>query len=78
MKVSLTIPDFPMALVNMLVQDVSKRIDTIDIQVGGENTVYVTFSSEDIVKVQEICIICDKYIFGGGGDGSEVLLRDTK
>ena len=77
MKVSLTIPDFPMALLNMLVKDVSRRIDSIDIQAGGEDTVYVTFATDDIVKVQEICIICDKYVFGGGTDGSEVLLRNT-
>lgn len=76
MKVSLTMDNFPMLLLNMMIQDISKRIDQIDIQVGGENTVFVTFSTNDIVKVQEISIICDKYNFGGGTDGSEILLQD--
>lgn len=78
MKVQLTLSDFPIALVNMFVKDVSKRIDAIDIQVGGENTVYVTFSTSDIVKVQEIAIVCDKYMFGGETDDSEILFGDEE
>ena len=64
MKVSITMDNFPMLFLNMLIQDLSKLVGSVDVQVGGEDTVYVSFFSEDIVKVQEVAIICDKYRFG--------------
>lgn len=76
MKVSLTLDSFPMFLVDTMVADLKKRLPFIDVQVGGEDTVFVSFSTPDIVKVQEIAIICDKYNSGGGSDGSEVFCRD--
>ena len=64
MKVSITMDNFPMLLLNLMVQEISKHVENIDIQVGGEDTVFVNFCSDDIVKVQIIAIICDKYRFG--------------
>lgn len=64
MKVSITMDNFPMLFFNMLLNDLSNLVSSIDVQVGGENTVFVSFFSEDIVKVQEVAIICDKYRFG--------------
>jgi len=76
MKVNLTLDSFPMSLMDMMVEDLKKRLPSIDVQVGGEDTVFVSFSTSDIVKVQEISIICDKYVFGSGLDGCEVFCRD--
>lgn len=64
MKVTIAMDNFPMLLLNMMVADMAKYLDNIDIQVGGEDTVYVSFFTEDIVKVQAIAILCDKYRFG--------------
>ena len=64
MKVSITMDKFPMLLLNMMIQDLAKYIANIDVQVGGEDTVFVSFFTEDIVRVQEVAIICDKYRFG--------------
>ena len=78
MKVSLTLDNFPMLLFDMMVQELAQHIDNVNIQVGGEDTVFVNFCSDDIVKVQIVAIICDKYKFGGGSDGSEILCDDEK
>ena len=64
MKVSITIDNFPMLLLNLMIQEISKHVDNISVQAVGEDTVYVSFSSDDIVKVQIVAIICDKYRFG--------------
>ena len=64
MKVTIAMDNFPMLLLNMMVADLSKHLDKIDVQVGGEDTVFVSFFTEDIVKVQVIAIICDNYRFG--------------
>lgn len=76
MKTSLTMEGFPMLLVDAMVADLKKRLPTVDVQVGGEDTVFVSFTTDDIVKVQEISIICDLYYHGGGKDGS--LLSGTE
>lgn len=65
MKVQLTMEGFPMQSLNRMITDLAHRHDGIDVQVGGGDTVYVTFSSDDICKVQVLSIICDKYYFGG-------------
>lgn len=65
MKVQLTMSDFPMQALNRMITDLASRHDGIDVQVGGGDTVYVTFSSDDICKIQVLSIICDKYYFGG-------------
>lgn len=64
MKISISMDNFPMLFLNMLVQDLAKIIDNIDVQVVGESTLNVSFFSEDIVRVQEVAIMCDKYRFG--------------
>lgn len=66
MKVSLTLDSFPMSFFDMFKNDLAKYIQAT-IQVGGGDTVFVNFGSDDIVKVQEACIICDKYAFAKGG-----------
>lgn len=76
MKVSLTLDSFPMAYVDRMVQELKKYLDRFDVQVGGETTVYLTFCSDDIVKIQEACIICDKYRFGGDENAGSVLCGD--
>lgn len=69
MKTSLTMEGFPMLLVDAMVADLKKRLPTVDVQVGGEDTVFVSFTTDDIVKVQELSIICDLYYHGGGSYG---------
>lgn len=79
MKVQLTLTEFPMNLLNRMVVELAKHLEGIDIQVGGEDTVFVTFSTEDIVKVQVVSIICDKYYFGKGeGDDGSLLFGDEE
>lgn len=74
MKVSLTLDKFPMLLFELFKTDLSKYIDS-NIQVGGTDTVFVNFSTTDVVKAQEAIIICDKYHFGGDKVDS-ILHRD--
>lgn len=78
MKISITMDNFPMLLLDMMTKELAKHVDNINVQVGGEDTVFVNFSSDDIVKVQVVAIICDKYRFGRGDNGSEILLGDEK
>lgn len=75
MKVSISMDKFPMLLLNLMIREISQHVDNIDIQVGGEDTVFVTFCSEDIVKVQIVAIICDKYRFGKNIDPEENLIE---
>lgn len=75
MKVSISMDKFPMLLLNMMIQEISKHVDNIDIQVGGGDTVFVNFCSEDIVKVQIVAIICDKYRFGENINPEERLVE---
>lgn len=78
MKVQLTMDKFPMLLVDMMVADLRKYLDRFDIQVGGDSTVFVTFATDDAVKAQAALVICDKYAFGDGSDGSQILHRDEE
>ena len=78
MKVSITMDYFPMLLLDMMTKDLAKHVENINVQVGGEDTVFVSFFSDDVVKVQIVAIICDKYRFGRGDNGSEILLGDEK
>lgn len=77
MKTSLTMEGFPMLLVDVMVADLKKRLPTVDVQVGGGDTVFVSFATDDIVKVQELSIICDLY-YHGGGDFGPLLPGDEK
>lgn len=79
MKVSLALSDFPMLLVDMMVADLEKRHPGVDVQVGGEDTVFINFYTDDIVKVQELCIIADMYHFKKGmAYEDEILGRDEE
>lgn len=76
MKVSLTLDDFPMLLFEVFKKDLAKYVDA-NVQVGGENTVFVSFTTDDVVKAQEGVIIADRYHFAKGGeDGVEILNCD--
>lgn len=76
MKVSLVLDSFPMLLLEMFKKELAKYV-IANVQVGGEDTVFVTFEADDVVKAQEGVIIADKYHFAkGGGDGVEILNRD--
>ena len=48
MKVSIAMDNFPVKSLSALIQELSKHIGSIDVQVGGEDTVYVSFFSDDI------------------------------
>ena len=61
-----------------MAKELAKHIKDIYVQVGGNDTVFVDFYSDDVVKVQIVAIICDKYRFGRGDNGSEVLLGDEE
>ncbi len=78
MKVSLSMPEFPMLLLDMMKSDLSAYVNA-DIQVGGGDTVFVTFASDDVAKAQCAIIICDKYYFAkGDDDGASVLNTDER
>lgn len=60
MKVSITLSDFQMKLLEPFEKDLAKYVKA-DVQVGGD-FVFVTFC-DDVVHAQEAIIICDKYNF---------------
>lgn len=77
MKCSLTLDNFPMRLFEMFKKDLAKYVNAT-VQVGGQDTVFVTFTTDDISKAQCGIIICDKYAFGGDSDGDEILCKDDE
>lgn len=64
MKVTIDMPDFPMLLLQMFQDDLAQYVKA-EVQAGGD-TVFVTFTTDDVVKAQEAIIICDKYHFAKG------------
>ena len=72
MKVQLTLDDFPMKYLNKMILELTDYLDNIDVQVGGQSTVFVAFTSDDIVKVQQVSIICDRYTFADNDDEKEM------
>lgn len=76
MKVSISMENFPMLLLDMMVEELHKYLPSVGVEVGGEDTVFVNFATDDVVKAQECIIISDKYHFGGGDDGSSILCGD--
>ena len=66
MKFSISMDNFPMLLLDMLVHDLEEQGIHTSIQVGGEDTVFVTGEEDDIVKIQILAILCDKYHFAKG------------
>lgn len=75
MKCSLTLDNFPMQLFEMFEKDLAKYVNAT-VQVGGQDTVFVTFTTDDISKAQCGVIVCDKYAFGGGCGDGEILCED--
>ena len=67
MRVQLALDNFPMLLFESFQRELAKHIEAT-VQVGGEDTVFVTFVTNDVVKAQEGIIISDMYHFGRGGD----------
>lgn len=67
MKVSLTLDNFPMLLFEPFKEELAKYVEA-NVQVGGENTVFVSFATDDVVKAQEGVIVADKYHFAKGGE----------
>lgn len=67
MKVSLTLDNFPMLLFDPFKEELAKYVEA-NVQVGGEDTVFVSFATDDVVKAQEGVIVADKYHFAKGGD----------
>lgn len=74
MTVSLTLDNFPMLLFDMFKKELAKYVDA-NVQVGGVDTVFVHFTTNDVVKAQEGVIVADKYHFAKGGD-FDVQVRD--
>lgn len=66
MKVSLTLENFPMLLFEAFKSDLAKYVEAT-VQVGGEDTVFVNFATDDVVKAQEGVIVADRYHFAKGG-----------
>ena len=73
MKVSLTLDDFPMALLDSFKTELAKHVEAC-VQVGGEDTVFVSFNTNNVSRAQCGIIIADKYHFakGGGSDGEPI------
>ena len=71
LKISITMDNFPMRFLPSLEADLAKHVKC-NIQVGGEDTVFVNCVTEDVVKGQIVVILCDKYRFGGDNDDSSV------
>ena len=67
MKMQITLSNFPMSRLEEFQQQVSKFAKVI-IQVGGEDTVFLTCDA-DMVACQKVVIISDLY---WGGDKNEV------
>lgn len=55
-----------MLLLDLFKEDLKKQDISADIQVGGEDTVFVSANVEDVVKAQVLVILCDKYHFAKG------------
>lgn len=75
MKISITMDNFPMRFLPSLEADLAKHVKC-NIQVGGEDTVFVNCCVEDVVKGQIVVILCDKYRFGGDSDDSAFCSGD--
>lgn len=58
--------NFPMLLLDMFKEDLGKYNIDVDVQVGGEDTVFVSAVVEDVVKAQILSVLCDKYHFAKG------------
>lgn len=66
MKVTLVLDNFPMSLLDFFTKEITQYVDA-HVQVGGEDTVFVFFQTDDVVKAQEGVIIADKFHFAKEG-----------
>lgn len=60
MQLSITLQNFPMNMASRFCAEIDKYAKT-SIAFSGKGTATVHMDSEDIVKIQEVCIVCDKY-----------------
>ena len=60
MQISIVIQDFPMKLTSRFCDEVRKYAD-VSIAFAKDGSTRVYLDSTDIVKIQEVCIVCDKY-----------------
>ena len=74
MKIQITMDDFPMSYLEMFKEDLKRQNIEAVVQVGGEDTVFVSSAVPDVVKAQILTILCDKYHFGG--EDGQVLYSD--
>lgn len=77
MKVSLTLDNFPMLLFEPFKEELAKYVEA-NVQVGGEDTVFVSFATNDVVKAQEGVIVADKYHFAKGGELSDPVFHQDE
>lgn len=77
MNIQITMDNFPMLLFNMFTDDLNKQGIQANIQVGGEDTVFVHASLADVVKAQILVILCDKYRFAKGDELIEIEGGET-
>jgi len=66
MRLQITMDNFPMLLLDLFKEDLKRQDIPADIQVGGEDTVFVGANLNDVVKAQVLTILCDKYHFARG------------
>lgn len=67
MKITVTIAPFPMALASRFADEIRKYADA-GIAFKGKGTATVHLDNDDIVKILEVCTICDKYAIAEGDD----------
>lgn len=72
MKLSVTLENFPMSLAPRFTDELLKYAECgVAFKAKGTATIYL--DSTDIVKIQEVCIICDKYSIVEDSDVAERL-----
>ena len=60
MKLSVTLENFPMSLAPRFTAELAKYADC-GVSFRGKGVATIYLDSKDIVKIQEVCIVCDKY-----------------
>lgn len=70
MKLTVMMDDFPMALASQFTEELHTYAE-VGVAFAGKGTATVHMDSTDIVKIQEICIVCDRYSIGVDADVSE-------
>ena len=60
MKLTVTIDSFPMSLASRFTEELHRYAD-VGVAFKGKGVATVHMDSADIVKIQEVCIVCDKY-----------------